>query len=160
MKWEINRSKVGLIFFKLVTVLFLLFIFALVSLTYSGRAADKQFSGSETVLLSVLWIGYFLSGIFLILFTLLYRKVLFVFFARVHTFLGFSNAIFIAFLGNPATIFFILNDFLQPFGFDLEPLVNAFAIPVVIVVFHLITALMLNFIARVEEKMESQLLNS
>ena len=152
-------SKVGLIFFKLVTVLFLLFIFASVSLTYSGSAADKQFSRSETVLSSILWIGYFLSGISLILFTLLYRKVLFVFFARVHSFLGFSNAIFIAFLGTPLTINFILNDFLQPFGFDLEPLVNAFAIPIVIVFFHLIAALMLNSIARVGEKMETQYLN-
>ena len=153
-------SKVGLVFFKLVTILFLLFIFASVSLTYSGSAADKQFSRSETVLSSILWIGYFLSGISLILFTLLYRKVLFVFFARVHTFLGFSNAIFISFLGNPATIFFVLNDFLQSFGFDLEPFKrNAFIIPVIIVFFHLIAALMLNLVARVKEKVESQHLN-
>ena len=156
MKQEIDRNKGTFFIFKLVTVLFLLLIFALVSLTYSGRAADKEFSGSETVWLSALWIGYFLSAISLIFFTFLYRKVLFVFFARVHSFLGFSNAIFIAFLGTPLTINFILYDFLQSFGFDLEPLVNAFAIPIVIVFFHLIVALMLNFIARVEEKVELQ----
>ena len=53
-------------------------------------------------------------------------------------------------------MFFVLNDFLQPFGFDLEPLVNAFVLPVIIVFFHLIAALMLNLVARVEEKVELQ----